>query len=70
MYNLLGQFPPTRSLTCECLPQVLRESRGTDSDYRKLEEMHHRCLAAERLKDDLQLSLKRAENRIKQLEVK
>ncbi|XP_073897262.1 sodium channel and clathrin linker 1 isoform X2 [Castor canadensis] len=53
----------------EELEKVLRESRGTDSDYRKLEEMHHRCLAAERLKDDLQLSLKRAENRIKQLEV-
>lgn len=32
--------------------------------------MHQRCLAAERSKDDLQLKLKSAENRIKQLEIK
>lgn len=31
--------------------------------------MHQRCLAAERSKDDLQLRLKSAENRIKQLEI-
>ncbi|XP_042526422.1 sodium channel and clathrin linker 1 [Dipodomys spectabilis] len=53
----------------EELEKAYREGRGSGEDYRKLEEMHRRCLAAERSKDDLQLSLKRAENRIKQLEI-
>ncbi|XP_048189699.1 sodium channel and clathrin linker 1 isoform X2 [Perognathus longimembris pacificus] len=53
----------------EELEKAYREGRGSEEGYRKLEEMHHRCLAAERSKDDLQLSLKRAENRIKQLEI-
>ncbi|XP_051675846.2 sodium channel and clathrin linker 1 isoform X3 [Oryctolagus cuniculus] len=52
------------------LLQIYREGRVNESDYRKLEEMHQRCLAAERSKDDLQLRLKRAENRLKQLEMK
>nr|XP_051675845.1 sodium channel and clathrin linker 1 isoform X3 [Oryctolagus cuniculus] len=51
------------------LLQIYREGRVNESDYRKLEEMHQRCLAAERSKDDLQLRLKRAENRLKQLEM-
>ncbi|XP_021566563.1 sodium channel and clathrin linker 1 [Carlito syrichta] len=53
----------------EELEKMYRDSRGNESDYRKLEEMHQRCLIAERAKDDLQLSLKRAENRVKQLEI-
>uniref|UniRef100_A0A8C9ABU8 Sodium channel and clathrin linker 1 n=1 Tax=Prolemur simus TaxID=1328070 RepID=A0A8C9ABU8_PROSS len=53
----------------EELEKIYREGRGNESDYRKLEEMHQRCLVAERSKDDLQLRLKRAENRIKQLEI-
>ncbi|XP_023372349.1 sodium channel and clathrin linker 1 [Otolemur garnettii] len=53
----------------EELEKVYREGRGNENDYRKLEEMHQRCLVAERSKDDLQLTLKRAENRIKQLEI-
>ncbi|XP_016863208.1 sodium channel and clathrin linker 1 isoform X6 [Homo sapiens] len=48
--------------------QIYREGRGNESDYRKLEEMHQRFLVSERSKDDLQLRLTRAENRIKQLE--
>ncbi|XP_051041630.1 sodium channel and clathrin linker 1 isoform X3 [Phodopus roborovskii] len=51
------------------LPQIYREGKQDEGDYRKLEEMHQRCLAAERSKDDLQLRLKSAENRIKQLEI-
>ncbi|XP_063116839.1 sodium channel and clathrin linker 1 isoform X4 [Cavia porcellus] len=51
------------------LLQTYREGRGNESDYRKLEEMHQRCLVAERSKDDLELKLKSAENRIKQLEI-
>ncbi|XP_045408244.1 sodium channel and clathrin linker 1 isoform X2 [Lemur catta] len=53
----------------EELEKIYREGRENESDYRKLEEMHQRCLVAERSKDDLQLRLKRAENRIKQLEI-
>ncbi|KAF5923365.1 hypothetical protein HPG69_006534 [Diceros bicornis minor] len=49
--------------------QIYREGRVNESDYRKLEEMHQRCLVAERSKDDLQLRLKTAENKIKQLEI-
>ncbi|XP_029417892.1 sodium channel and clathrin linker 1 [Nannospalax galili] len=51
------------------LPQIYREGKQDEGDYRKFEEMHQRCLAAELSKDDLQLRLKSAENRIKQLEI-
>ncbi|CAO2613303.1 Sodium channel and clathrin linker 1, partial [Lemmus lemmus] len=53
----------------EELEKIYREGKQDVCDYRKLEEMHQRCLAAERSKDDLQLRLKSAENRIKQLEI-
>ncbi|XP_072477097.1 sodium channel and clathrin linker 1 isoform X5 [Notamacropus eugenii] len=53
----------------EELEKVYREGRGNENDYRKLEEMHQRCLIAERTKDDLQLRLKTAENRIQRLEI-
>ncbi|XP_006873269.1 PREDICTED: sodium channel and clathrin linker 1 [Chrysochloris asiatica] len=53
----------------EELEKIYREGRGNESDYRKLEAMHQRCLVAECSKDDLQLRLKTAENRIKQLEI-
>ncbi|XP_019519129.1 PREDICTED: sodium channel and clathrin linker 1 isoform X2 [Hipposideros armiger] len=53
----------------EELEKIYREGIANESDYRKLEEMHRRCLAAERSKDDLQLRLKTAENKIKQLEI-
>ncbi|XP_062055072.1 sodium channel and clathrin linker 1 [Lepus europaeus] len=53
----------------EELEKIYREGRVNESDYRKLEEMHQRCLVAERSRDDLQLRLKRAENRLKQLEM-
>ncbi|XP_057166050.1 sodium channel and clathrin linker 1 isoform X3 [Ursus arctos] len=51
------------------LQMIYREGRVNESDYRKLEEMHQRCLVAERSKDDLQLRLKATENKIKQLEI-
>lgn len=53
----------------EELEKIYREGKQDEGDYRKLEEMHQRCLAAERSKDDLELRLKSAENRIKQLEI-
>ncbi|XP_032713600.1 sodium channel and clathrin linker 1 isoform X3 [Lontra canadensis] len=51
------------------LQMIYHEGRVNESDYRKLEEMHQRCLLAERSKDDLQLRLKTAEKKIKQLEI-
>uniref|UniRef100_A0A8I5N618 Sodium channel and clathrin linker 1 n=1 Tax=Papio anubis TaxID=9555 RepID=A0A8I5N618_PAPAN len=53
----------------EELEKIYREGRGNENDYRKLEEMHQRFLVSERSKDDLQIRLTRAENRIKQLEI-
>ncbi|KAM7141188.1 sodium channel and clathrin linker 1 isoform 2-T2 [Molossus nigricans] len=53
----------------EELEKMYREGKANESHYRKLEEMHQRCLVAERSKDDLQLRLKTAENKIKQLEI-
>nr|XP_044987607.1 sodium channel and clathrin linker 1 isoform X5 [Jaculus jaculus] len=49
--------------------EIYREGKQDEGDYRKFEEMHQRCLAAERSKDDLQLRLQSAENKIKQLEI-
>uniref|UniRef100_A0A674JBS9 Sodium channel and clathrin linker 1 n=1 Tax=Terrapene triunguis TaxID=2587831 RepID=A0A674JBS9_9SAUR len=55
--------------TCKPILQIYREGRGSECDYRKLEELHQRCLIAERTKDDLQLCLQAARNKIKQLEM-
>ncbi|XP_039395892.1 sodium channel and clathrin linker 1 isoform X2 [Mauremys reevesii] len=53
----------------EELEKIYREGRGSECDYRKLEELHQRCLIVERTKDDLQLCLQAARNKIKQLEM-
>ncbi|TFK16234.1 N-alpha-acetyltransferase 15, NatA auxiliary subunit [Platysternon megacephalum] len=53
----------------EELEKIYREGRGSECDYRKLEELHQRCLIAERTKDDLQLCLQASRNKIKQLEM-
>ncbi|MEE6515342.1 hypothetical protein FKM82_024014 [Ascaphus truei] len=53
----------------EELEKVYREGRGNEGDYRKLEALHQRCLIAERTKDDLQISLHAAQNKMRQLEL-
>ncbi|XP_031799951.1 sodium channel and clathrin linker 1 isoform X3 [Sarcophilus harrisii] len=53
----------------EELEKIYRESRGNEGDCRKLEDMHQRCILAEHTMDNLQLQLKTAQNRIKQLEI-
>ncbi|XP_059554018.1 sodium channel and clathrin linker 1 isoform X2 [Myotis daubentonii] len=53
----------------EELEKVYREGKVNENHHRKLEEMHQRCLVAECSKDDLQLRLKTAENKLKQLEI-
>lgn len=52
----------------EELEKMYQDGRGNESDNKKLEELHQRCLVAERAKDDLQLSLQTAQNKIRQLE--
>ncbi|XP_042322488.1 sodium channel and clathrin linker 1 isoform X1 [Sceloporus undulatus] len=54
----------------EELAKIYCERRGNEGDYRKQEELYQRCLVAERAKDDLQLSLQTAQNRIRHLEMK
>ncbi|KYO47357.1 sodium channel and clathrin linker 1 isoform B [Alligator mississippiensis] len=53
----------------EELEKIYRENQGNEYDYRKLEELHQRCLRAESAKDDLQLSLQSAQNKMKCLEM-
>ncbi|XP_078533769.1 sodium channel and clathrin linker 1 isoform X2 [Lissotriton helveticus] len=53
----------------EELEKVYREGRENEGDFRKLEVLHQRCLLAERAKDDLQISLQSAQNKVKQLEI-
>ncbi|XP_072261924.1 sodium channel and clathrin linker 1 [Pyxicephalus adspersus] len=54
----------------EELDKVYREGRVNEKDYRKLEQLQQRCLIAERSKDDLQISLRAVQKKIKQLELK
>uniref|UniRef100_A0A8C5M5Y7 Sodium channel and clathrin linker 1 n=1 Tax=Leptobrachium leishanense TaxID=445787 RepID=A0A8C5M5Y7_9ANUR len=53
----------------EELEKVYREARINDKDYRKQEELHQRCLIAERAKDDLQISLNTLRKKMRQLEL-
>ncbi|CAH2300943.1 sodium channel and clathrin linker 1 [Pelobates cultripes] len=53
----------------EELEKVYREGRVNEKDYRKFEELHQRCLLAERAKDDLQISLNAAQKKMRQLEL-
>nr|KAF6350051.1 sodium channel and clathrin linker 1 [Myotis myotis] len=57
------------SVNSGSLERVYREGKVNENHHRKLEEMHQRCLVAECSKDDLQLRLKTAENKLKQLEI-
>ncbi|XP_048386549.1 sodium channel and clathrin linker 1 isoform X2 [Stegostoma tigrinum] len=53
----------------EELEKLYRNGAGTEEDHRKIDELHQRCLNAERSKDDLQISLQTAQNKIKKLEM-
>lgn len=41
----------------EKVERTYHEGRGNESDYRKVEKIHQRCLVAECSKDDLELKL-------------
>ncbi|XP_067900061.1 sodium channel and clathrin linker 1 isoform X2 [Heterodontus francisci] len=53
----------------EELEKLYRNGTGTEDDHRKIDELHQRCLNAERSKDDLQISLQAAQNKIRKLEM-
>ncbi|NXR48545.1 SCLT1 protein, partial [Hippolais icterina] len=53
----------------EELAKIYREHREHESDSRKLEQLHQKYLLAEAAKDDLQRSLQRTQNKLKQLEM-
>nr|XP_016854379.1 PREDICTED: sodium channel and clathrin linker 1 isoform X4 [Anolis carolinensis] len=53
----------------EELAKIYCERKGNEGDYRKQEELYQRSLIAERAKDELQLSLQTAQNKIKHLEM-
>ncbi|XP_053317273.1 sodium channel and clathrin linker 1 [Spea bombifrons] len=53
----------------EELEKLYRESQMSEKDHRKVEELHQRCLIAERAKDDLQISLHTTQNKLKRLEL-
>ncbi|XP_078394708.1 sodium channel and clathrin linker 1 [Cetorhinus maximus] len=53
----------------EELEKLYRNGTGTEEDHRKVDELHQRCLNAERSKDDLQISLQTAQNKIKKFEM-
>uniref|UniRef100_A0A8C3MAJ1 Sodium channel and clathrin linker 1 n=1 Tax=Geospiza parvula TaxID=87175 RepID=A0A8C3MAJ1_GEOPR len=53
----------------EELEKIYREHREHESDSRKLEQLHQKCLLAEAAKDDLQRSLQVTQNKLKQLEM-
>ncbi|XP_036372780.1 sodium channel and clathrin linker 1 [Megalops cyprinoides] len=53
----------------EELEKVYREGRSGEPEYRKMDTLHQRCLNAERMKDDLQITLQTTQNRMKKLEM-
>ncbi|KAJ8000570.1 hypothetical protein DPEC_G00181760 [Dallia pectoralis] len=52
----------------EELEKVYKEGRG-EPEYRKIEALHQRCLNAERLKDDMNITLKSTQNMLKKMEM-
>ncbi|KAJ8272144.1 hypothetical protein COCON_G00110030 [Conger conger] len=53
----------------EELEKVYREGRGGEPEYRKIDSLHQRCLNAERLKDELHITLQSTQNRMKKQEM-
>uniref|UniRef100_A0A6Q2X1Q8 Sodium channel and clathrin linker 1 n=1 Tax=Esox lucius TaxID=8010 RepID=A0A6Q2X1Q8_ESOLU len=52
----------------EELEKVYQEGRG-EPEYRKIEALHQRCLNAERLKDDMNITLQSTQNQLKKMEM-
>uniref|UniRef100_A0A8C1K8I5 Sodium channel and clathrin linker 1 n=1 Tax=Cyprinus carpio TaxID=7962 RepID=A0A8C1K8I5_CYPCA len=53
----------------EELEKVYKEGRVGEPEMRKMEALHQRCLNAERLKDEMQLTLNSTKNKMKKMEM-
>lgn len=53
---------------CLVLFKVYKEGRA-EPELRKLDALHQRCLNAERMKDDISLTLQSTQNKLKQTEM-
>ncbi|KAM9314785.1 LOW QUALITY PROTEIN: sodium channel and clathrin linker 1-like [Pholidichthys leucotaenia] len=52
----------------EELEKVYKEGRA-EPEFRKIDALHQRCLDAERLKEDISLTLQRTQNKLKKMEM-
>ncbi|XP_026059996.1 sodium channel and clathrin linker 1 isoform X4 [Carassius auratus] len=53
----------------EELEKVYKEGRVGEPEMRKMEALHQRCLNAERMKDEMQLTLNSTKNKMKKMEM-
>ncbi|XP_072563205.1 sodium channel and clathrin linker 1 [Paramormyrops kingsleyae] len=53
----------------EELGKMYRDGKAGEPEYRKIDTLHERCLGAERLKDDLQITLQTMQNKMKKMEM-
>lgn len=51
-----------------CLFKVYKEGRA-EPEFRKIDALHQRCLDAERMKDDMSLTLQSTQNKLKKIEM-
>ena len=48
---------------------MYKEGRAVP-EFRKIEALHQRCLDAERMKDDMSITLQSTQNKLKKIEMK
>lgn len=48
---------------------MYREGRSGEPEFRKMEVLHQRCLNAERLKDDMHLTLQSTQTKMKKMDM-
>ncbi|XP_012692531.1 sodium channel and clathrin linker 1 [Clupea harengus] len=53
----------------EELEKMYREGRSGEPEFRKMEVLHQRCLNAERLKDDMHLTLQSTQTKMKKMDM-
>lgn len=53
---------------CLFLFKVYKEGRA-EPEFRKIDALHQRCLDAERMKDDMSLTLQSTQNKLKKIEM-
>lgn len=49
--------------------QVYKEGRAEPAEFRKIDALHQRCLNAERLKEDVSLTLQSTQNKLKKMDM-